>query len=26
VTGPDGVRRECLCEQGRLGACFDSGP
>jgi hypothetical protein len=26
VTGPDGVRKECLCEQGRLGACFDSGP
>jgi hypothetical protein len=26
VTGPGGVRQECLCEQGRLGACFDTGP
>ena len=26
VTGPGGVPRECLCEQGKLGACFDSGP
>ena len=26
VTGPGGMPRECLCEQGKLGACFDSGP
>ena len=26
VPGPDGRRLECLCEQGKRGACFDAGP
>jgi hypothetical protein len=26
VTGPDGRPLECLCENGRRGACFDPGP
>jgi len=26
VTGPNGAKLECLCEQGKLGACFDPGP
>jgi len=26
VTGSDGRPRECSCEQGRRGACFDPGP
>lgn len=26
VTGPGGAPLECLCEEGRRGACFDPGP
>jgi predicted membrane-bound mannosyltransferase len=26
VRGPDGTPRECLCENGRRGVCFDPGP
>lgn len=26
VKGPAGGPLECLCEQGRLGACFEPGP
>ncbi len=26
VTGPNGTPLECLCENGRRGACFDPGP
>jgi hypothetical protein len=26
VKGPDGAPVECLCEQGRRGACFPAGP
>lgn len=26
VPGPDGRPLECLCEQGKRGACFDPGP
>jgi heme/copper-type cytochrome/quinol oxidase subunit 2 len=26
VTGPNGRPLECLCENGRRGACFDPGP
>jgi heme/copper-type cytochrome/quinol oxidase subunit 2 len=26
VAGPDGRPLECLCENGRRGACFDPGP
>ncbi len=26
VTGPQGRPLECVCEQGRRGACFEAGP
>ncbi|MGH7400377.1 MAG: hypothetical protein ACRELW_22880 [Candidatus Rokuibacteriota bacterium] len=26
AKGPDGTKRECICERGRRGACFDPGP
>lgn len=26
VKGPDGTTMECVCEQGRRGVCFPSGP
>jgi hypothetical protein len=26
VPGPDGRPMECLCEDGKQGACFDAGP
>jgi len=26
VPGPGGTKLECVCEGGRLGACFDPGP
>ena len=26
VTGPGGAPLECVCEEGRRGACFDPGP
>ncbi len=26
IAGPGGTTLECVCERGRLGACFDPGP
>ena len=26
IAGPGGTKLECVCERGRLGACFDPGP
>ena len=26
ITGPNGAPLECLCENGKRGACFDPGP
>jgi hypothetical protein len=26
IDGPGGTKLECVCERGRLGACFDPGP
>lgn len=26
VAGPGGTKLECVCERGRIGACFDPGP
>jgi hypothetical protein len=26
ITGPGGTKLECVCERGRIGACFEPGP
>ena len=26
ITGPGGTKLECVCDRGRIGACFEPGP